>query len=178
MGPLTLTVSFRRLSGSSFLAQVISSLEPLLSIGCLVCLKYGAGLRLFPWSQVCSHNQSARNPILYACVRVCARAHAQSSLLWGGMHSARLQRCPFVPLHLKCAFFISRVFSGLFLRQACPATVTCTLENDHLWSCQPWANWRKMKMPFLLMCVQGFSSDQCSSHDLFRQRAIASVSFH
>ena len=74
MGPLTLTVSFRRLSGSSFLAQVISSLEPLLSIGCLVCLKYGAGLSLFPWGQVCSHNQSARNPILYACV--CARAHA------------------------------------------------------------------------------------------------------
>lgn len=70
VGLLILTVSFRRLSGSSFLARVISSLKPLLSIGCLVCLKYGAGLSLFPWGQVCSHNQSARNPS-----RVCMCVH-------------------------------------------------------------------------------------------------------
>lgn len=36
--------------------------------------------------------------------------------------------------------------------------VTCAFENDHLWSCQPLARRRKMKIPFLLMCVQGFSS--------------------
>lgn len=51
------------------MARAISSLKPLLSIGCLVCLKYGAGLSLFPWGQVCSHNQSARNPYrMQACV--------------------------------------------------------------------------------------------------------------
>lgn len=168
MGPLTLTVSFRRLSGSSFLAQVISSLKPLLSIGCLVCLKYGASLSLFPWGQVCSHNQSARNPISYACVYVCVCVHTAAfsgeECTALGYRDVLLCLCI-----LKCAFFISRVFSGLFLRQACSATVVCPLENDNLWSCQPWANWRKMKMPFLLLCVQGFSSAQCSSHDLFRQ---------
>ena len=141
MGPLTLTVFFRRLSGSSFLAQVISSLKPLLSIGCLVCLKYGASLSLFPWGQVCSHNQSARNPISYACVCVCVCACVCVCVCMC-VHKAAFsgEECP-VPGYrdvllclciLKCAFFISRVFSGLFLRQACSATVACTLENDHL----------------------------------------------
>lgn len=99
---------------------------------------------------------------VYVCVHKAAFSGEECTAL--GYRDVLLCLCI-----LKCAFFISRVFSGLFLRQACSATVVCPLENDNLWSCQPWANWRKMKMPFLLMCVQGFSSAQCSSHDLFRQ---------
>lgn len=128
MGLLTLTVSFRRLSGSSFLAQVISSLKPLLSIGCLVCLKYGAGLSLFPWGQVCSHNQSARTPYrMRVCVYVHKVAFSGEECTAPGHRDALLCLCI-----LKCAFCIRRVFSSLLLRQACSATVTCALENDRL----------------------------------------------
>lgn len=130
MGLLTLTVSFRRLSGSSFLAQVISSLKPLLSIGCLVCLKYGAGLSLFPWGQVCSHNQSARTPYrmrVCVCVYVHKVAFSGEECAAPGRRDALLCLCIF-----KCASIVSRVFSSLLLRQACSATATRALEDDRL----------------------------------------------
>lgn len=100
------------------------------------------------------------------CVCVCVYLHkvafSGEECTAPGCRDALLCLCI-----LKCASVISRVFSSLLLRQACSATVTCALENDRLWCCQPHANWRKMKMAFLLMCVQGFSLAQCSSHDLF-----------
>ena len=123
----------------------------------------------------------------HACVRVCvcARAHAcacvcaraQSSLHWGGMHSARLQRRPFVPLHLKCAFFISSVFRLIF--------ETGLSSHSHM---------HFGKWPFVKLSAMGklkknedaFSVDVCSGIFIrpmqfpwpVQARAIGSVSFH
>lgn len=60
-------------------------------------------------------------------MRVCVRV--QISLLWGGMHSARIQRCSFVPLYFEmCVLSWQSVFKlifeiGLFSRVLLKMTV-------------------------------------------------------